>query len=109
MDLFVYGTLLDAETMERLTGQRFACEAAVLDDFERVAPPADYPFLRPRPGASVEGLMWLDVDAASLARLDEYEEEGRLYRRVEVTVRPTGRDGQVRRCFTYVGIPRPIA
>lgn len=100
-DLFVYGTLRDAELVLRLTGRRFATRPAVLEGYEKFDPRGGYPWIAPRPGAQVEGIVLCDVDDASLARLDAYEEEGRLYRREEVVVRH--RDGSPRRCHTYVG------
>ena len=98
--LFVYGTLMDDARLERVTGQRFARRAARLEGFERIAPARGYPYVVPRAGAHVEGHLIVDVDAASLRKLDAYEDEGRLYfrRPVEVVV------GLERvSCETYVG------
>jgi gamma-glutamylcyclotransferase (GGCT)/AIG2-like uncharacterized protein YtfP len=100
-DLFVYGTLMDEETVHQITGRRFAREVALLPDFERIEPPREYPVVRTRPGARVEGILLLDVDPISLARLDDYEEVGRLYLRQEVVVL-VGSD--TRRCSAYIGL-----
>lgn len=102
MDLFVYGTLRDGDLVHSLTGRRFASEAAVLPDFARIEPAGGYPYVLPRRGARVDGILLRDIDEPSLAALDEYEEEGRLYRRERVVVRRA--DGQTSSCFTYVGI-----
>ncbi len=98
--LFVYGTLMDDARLESVTGQRFARRAARLEGFERVAPARGYPYVVPRAGAHVDGHLIENVDAASLRRLDTYEDEGRLYLRrpVEVVV-----GGERVACETYVG------
>ncbi len=108
MHLFVYGTLRDLSLVRSLTGRAFASEPAVLPDFERVEPPGAYPFVVARLGHQVDGRLLCDLDAAALAALDAYEDEGRLYRREQVSVRLA--DGRMRECFTYVGLavaPRP--
>jgi gamma-glutamylcyclotransferase (GGCT)/AIG2-like uncharacterized protein YtfP len=84
--LFVYGTLTNPERVTALTGKPFARVDAVLRDFERVNSPLGYPFILPRPGAMVQGVLLRDVDLASLAQLDVYEAEGKLYRRQSVVV-----------------------
>ena len=100
IDLFVYGTLTDPERIIALTGKQFARVDATLSGFERVNSPLGYPFILPRPGASVRGVLLLDVDPVSLGRLDAYEAEGDLYRRQVVVVEVA--DGQVT-AMTYVG------
>ena len=87
--------------MRSLTGKRFAATPAVLHDFERIQPAGGYPYIVRRDGARVDGLLLRDIDAGSLARLDEYEDEGRLYRREQVIV--TVGQG-IHACFTYVGL-----
>lgn len=103
--LFVYGTLTDDRFVRELTGKRFAREPAVLDGYQRIKPDRGYPYIVVRPGASVEGWLLRGLDRASLARIDEYEGEGDLYRRAEVVVRTAGGE---RRCFVYVGVPERI-
>jgi gamma-glutamylcyclotransferase (GGCT)/AIG2-like uncharacterized protein YtfP len=99
--LFVYGTLRSRATVRALTGRQFRTHAARLDGWEKRQPPGGYPYVVPCPGASVDGLLLLDVDPGSLARLDAYEEEGRLYvrRPVEAVI------GVERvRCEVYAGV-----
>lgn len=98
--LFVYGTLMDEELVYALTRKRFPRCQAELPDFARVVPPDGYPYILPRTGARVQGLLLCGVDPASLAALDRYEDEGVLYhrRRVQVVVR-----GRFLPCETYVG------
>ena len=90
---------MDDARLESVTGQRFARRAARLEGFERVAPARGYPYVVPRAGARVDGHLIENVDAASLRRLDTYEDEGRLYfrRPVEVVV-----GGERVACETYV-------
>ena len=98
--LFIYGTLTDPERVTALTSTQFERVDATLSDFERVDSPLGYPFILPRPGASVRGVLLLDVDPASLGRLDAYEAEGDLYRRQVVVVEVADRQVSA---MTYVG------
>jgi gamma-glutamylaminecyclotransferase len=98
--LFVYGTLTDPQRVAALTGQQFERVDATLSGFERVNSPIGYPFILPRPGAVVRGVLLLEIDPASLARLDAYEAEGDLYRRQVVEVELVDRRVPA---MTYVG------
>jgi gamma-glutamylcyclotransferase (GGCT)/AIG2-like uncharacterized protein YtfP len=83
-NVFTYGTLLLAEVMEAVAGRRFASVPARLDGFERVrVRGAVYPGARAAE-ASIDGVLWLDVDEASLARLDRFE--GDTYERRHLVV-----------------------
>lgn len=98
--LFVYGTLTDPERVTALTGKQFMHVDATLSGFERVESPLGYPFILPRPGAVVRGVLLLDIDPVSLVHLDAYEAEGDLYRRQVVEVEVVG--GRLA-AMTYVG------
>lgn len=98
--LFVYGTLVDTGLLRRLTGRTFPSRPARLDGWDRVVPVRGYPFILERAGAHVDGLLLADIDPTSLARLDEYEDAGRLYDRVPIEVVTAG--GRVP-CETYAG------
>jgi len=91
---------MDDACLEGVTGRRFARRPAPLEGFERVTPPRGYPYIVPRIDGHVDGHLIEPVDAASLRKLDAYEEEGRLYvrRPVEVLV-----EGTPVACETYVG------
>jgi gamma-glutamylcyclotransferase (GGCT)/AIG2-like uncharacterized protein YtfP len=98
--LFVYGTLTDPERVTALTGKQFERVDATLSGFERVNSPLGYPFILPRAGAIVRGVLLLNIDLVSLVQLDAYEAEGDLYRRQVVVVEVA--DRQVA-AVTYVG------
>jgi gamma-glutamylcyclotransferase (GGCT)/AIG2-like uncharacterized protein YtfP len=98
--LFVYGTLMDPQRVEALTGKSFACVEAILVGFERITSDLGYPFIHPKPGAVVHGILLTDVDPISLRYLDTYEAEGDLYVRQAVDVRVAG---TAVRAMTYVG------
>ena len=100
IDLFVYGTLTDPERVIALTGKQFERVDATLSGFERVNSPLGYPFILPRPGARVCGVLLRNIDPVSLVRLDAYEAEGELYRRQVVAVEVADRHVPA---MTYVG------
>jgi gamma-glutamylcyclotransferase (GGCT)/AIG2-like uncharacterized protein YtfP len=100
IDLFVYGTLTDPERVSTLTGKQFERVDAMLSGFERVNSPLGYPFILPRPGAMVRGVLLLNIDLVSLVQLDTYEAEGDLYRRQIVMVEVGDRRVSA---MTYVG------
>ena len=98
--LFVYGTLADPERVTALTGKRFTRLDATLSGFERFESPLGYPFILPRPGAVVSGVLLHNIDPHSLVRFDAYEAEGDLYRRQIVEVEVAGTRLSA---MTYVG------
>ena len=98
--LFVYGTLTDPERVTALTGKQFERVDATLNGFERVNSPLGYPFILPRAGAIVRGVLLLNIDPVSLVQLDAYEAEGDLYRRQVVVVEVADRRVAA---VTYVG------
>jgi gamma-glutamylcyclotransferase (GGCT)/AIG2-like uncharacterized protein YtfP len=98
--LFVYGTLKDPERVRTLTGRQFERIDATLSGFERVNSPLGYPYILPKRGAIVHGVLLLNIDRASIVRLDAYEAEGDLYRRRIVVVEVADR---CMSAMTYVG------
>ncbi len=98
--LFVYGTLTDPERVTALTGKQFERVDATLSGFECVNSPLGYPFIRPKTGAVVQGVLLLNIDPVSLVTLDAYEDEGDLYRRQSVVVEVVDRRVAA---VTYVG------
>jgi len=100
VSLFVYGTLMDDTRVQAVVGRRLPRRSATLDGFERVEQKGSFPYVVPRDGASVTGVLLDEVDDGALARLDAYEDEGGLYvRREAVAVA----DGKRVPCQLYVG------
>jgi gamma-glutamylcyclotransferase (GGCT)/AIG2-like uncharacterized protein YtfP len=83
-----------------VTGHRFRRQPAVLEGYARITPPRSYPHIVRQAGSSVDGAVLFEIDAASLARLDRYEDEGHLYVRTPVEARC---GDQRIACDTYVG------
>ena len=85
--LFVYGTLTDAYVLNVITGEKPQAQEAVLEGYEKVSSLKSFPYVAPRAGASVEGLLVRGLSAKALAQIDQYEAEGELYVRRKATVR----------------------
>jgi gamma-glutamylcyclotransferase (GGCT)/AIG2-like uncharacterized protein YtfP len=72
--VFCYGTLQFSEVMEKVTGRRFPGIEAVLANFARYRiKNAVYPGVIAEDGATTEGILYFEVDADSLHRLDAFE------------------------------------
>lgn len=99
MDLFVYGSLLDDAVVVQVTGRRFPKRGAQLPGYRKHTPKGSYPYIVPDDDEIVEGFVLEEIDGRALQAFDEYEDEGRLYRRVEVTITVAGRP---QRAFVYV-------
>jgi gamma-glutamylcyclotransferase (GGCT)/AIG2-like uncharacterized protein YtfP len=83
--LFTYGSLMIASVMHAVTGQNFQRRKASLRDYARFKLKGEsYPGITYHKGAFTDGIIYLDVDALSLKRLDEFE--GEVYERVSVRV-----------------------
>lgn len=83
--LFTYGTLMCPEVLTAVAGATGAPRPARLSGYaRRRVRGAVWPGILPRPGASVEGVLWSGLGAAALARLDRYE--GAAFRREAVVV-----------------------
>jgi gamma-glutamylcyclotransferase (GGCT)/AIG2-like uncharacterized protein YtfP len=100
--VFTYGTLLFPEVMDAVAGRTFVQMRATLAGFTRVCVRgAVYPAAREEAGGRIAGLLYLEVDAASLGRLDRFE--GELYERRSVRV--ICDDGTSRAAEVYVVPP----
>ena len=103
MHVFTYGSLMVAAVMEAVTGHRFASRKATLHDYARFRlKNASYPGIVEMAGATTDGVLYLDVDAASIDRLDAFE--GVFYQRTCVEVYTP--QGERRPAETYVVVPR---
>ena len=87
VNLFVYGTLLSEEIRSSVLQRDFSTCEAELTGFKRIIPTRGYPYIIPDINERIRGLLLRDLDSLTMARLDEYEEEGILYHRRSVTVR----------------------
>lgn len=99
VDLFVYGSLLEDAVVVQVTGRRFPKRPAQLPGFRKHTPTDSYPYIVPDDDGMVDGFVLQRVDGDALRAFDEYEDEGRLYRRVEVTITVAGRP---QHAFVYV-------
>jgi gamma-glutamylcyclotransferase (GGCT)/AIG2-like uncharacterized protein YtfP len=85
MHFFAYGTLLIPDVMRRVTGRTLRATAATLRGYVALRVKGEvYPALVAFPDKLVEGILYFDLDAATLKRLDTFEGAG--YRRTTVTV-----------------------
>jgi gamma-glutamylcyclotransferase (GGCT)/AIG2-like uncharacterized protein YtfP len=94
--VFTYGTLTFPDVMQAVTGRAFASLPASLAGYACLAVRgAVYPGALARAGATIDGVLYLDVDDASLVRLDRFEGEIYVRRRVTVVTGGVERAAQV--------------
>src|SRR5690349_19590862 len=84
--IFTYGSLMFPEVWRRVVrgDYRFA-PAAVAGHARYEISGESYPAMLVQPGASVQGVLYFDVDAPDLERLDAFE--GTDYRRIALAAR----------------------
>ncbi|MDQ9171989.1 gamma-glutamylcyclotransferase family protein [Oxalobacteraceae bacterium R-40] len=98
-NVFTYGSLMFQAVWEQVVHRHYHSGKAVLEDHARYAiAGASYPGMVSQPGATVEGVLYLDVDTVDIARLDAFE--GNEYRRATVQVR--FEDGTCMEAHTYL-------
>src|SRR5262245_30774085 len=103
MHVFTYGTLTFPEVWQAVVGRMFETVAGTAPGFEvfRVRD-AVFPGIAAGAGVcSVPGVVYLDVDSASTARLDRFEDE--FYERRAIAIDCS--DGQRRMAEAYVVPP----
>jgi gamma-glutamylcyclotransferase (GGCT)/AIG2-like uncharacterized protein YtfP len=87
-NLFVYGSLADPRRLDDVLGYRFGGERlrAQLHGFFRARVDAyEYPFLMPREGGVVDGILIYGLDLRDMAVLDRYEDvDSGFYSRTRV-------------------------
>jgi gamma-glutamylcyclotransferase (GGCT)/AIG2-like uncharacterized protein YtfP len=100
MNLFAYGTLMFPEVWEQVVGRPFAAERATISGFavRRVVDDVYPVLIHADKNSGVDGLVFRNVDHATLARLDAYESD--FYQRLEVTA--TLSNGECLACQAYV-------
>lgn len=83
--LFVYGSLLFPELVEKLTGKRFNSVPAILQGYRRLAiKECDYPAIITEAASEVKGILLLNVDKESMRLLTFYEGRDYVESNVEV-------------------------
>lgn len=84
MNIFTYGSLMFPAVMKAVTAREFPARRARVKNYCRFkAKGESYPGLTPLEGAVTEGVLYVDVDALSVKRLDDFE--GELYQRTEIS------------------------
>lgn len=84
-NIFTYGSLMFPIVWEQVVRGRYRSDKAALNDHARYAiSAASYPGMVAQAGAAVEGILYREVDAADVARLDAFE--GTDYQRASVSV-----------------------
>ncbi len=98
-NIFTYGSLMFPEVWTRVVAGDYRSVRARLDGHARFeVRDQTYPGMVAQPGASVEGVLYLDVDDADLARLDHFE--GDDYLRASLALACD--DGVARGAQTYL-------
>lgn len=99
MHVFTYGSLMFPEVWRIVVGREFLTVEGEVDGFSifRVRD-APYPGIIANSGSVVRGLVYIDVDPASIARLDKFE--GDFYQRQTLLIECS--DGQRRAADAYV-------
>lgn len=106
MNIFAYGTLMDADIMRQVCGAEFYSRAARLDGYQRKKLRGEvYPGIVALGGSCVTGLVYFDISPTALHYLDQFE--GTEYQRTRVTA--VGEDGECIAAETYVLTPQAAA
>jgi len=91
-NVFTYGSLMYPSVWRRVVRGEYRSLRGEVRGYRRVrVAGASYPALiRAEPREVVAGVVYLDVSAADVARLDHFEAEGEAYSRVPVSVELRG-------------------
>jgi gamma-glutamylcyclotransferase (GGCT)/AIG2-like uncharacterized protein YtfP len=99
MNIFTYGSLMFPSVMKAVTGREFPSRKARVKNYVRFKVKGEsYPGLIPLEGTVTEGVLYFNVDALSVGRLDDFE--GEMYERMEVQA--DGLEGQSFSAHAYV-------
>ncbi len=86
MNIFTYGSLMVPSIFKSVSGDDYRSQPACLSDYGRFSLRHDsYPGIIEAQGYMTEGVIYFDVDEASVSELDEFE--GEYYRRTPVCVK----------------------
>jgi gamma-glutamylcyclotransferase (GGCT)/AIG2-like uncharacterized protein YtfP len=90
-NIFTYGSLMSEDIMTLVAGCAAPSEPATLHNFRRVKiRNEEYPAIFPQNGNTVSGVLYYNLSAKALERLDHFE--GEYYTRETITVQ-TASDG----------------
>ncbi|MDX2493742.1 MAG: gamma-glutamylcyclotransferase family protein [Desulfuromusa sp.] len=99
MNIFVYGTLMDQEIMGSVSGDQFKFQKAHLNNYVRKRVRGEvYPAIIGQNNSLVDGILYFDVSAEAVDRLDRFE--GSQYVRNEVLV--SCDNGELVQAQTYI-------
>lgn len=99
MNIFTYGSLMFPAVMKAVTGREFPSKKARVQNYVRFKVKGEsYPGLTPLESVLTEGVLYMDVDALSVRRIDDFE--GELYERREIAMEAL--DGESLTANTYV-------
>ncbi len=74
MNLFVYGTLMDKEIFQIVTGERSSADLAILHGYIRKQVIDEvYPAIAEQSGHEVAGILYYNLTETALNRLDRFE------------------------------------
>lgn len=100
MNIFAYGTLMDTDIMEQVSGCSGDGKSAVLEGYQRYGVRGEqYPGIIADNEGKVDGVLYSEVSPAAVRKLDLFE--GEMYSREEIRVRITG-DSQTVKAMAYV-------
>ncbi|HPN83870.1 MAG TPA: gamma-glutamylcyclotransferase [Victivallales bacterium] len=100
IDLFVYGILMVDSNLQMLLKRIPKSTQAELHNFMRLEPKWSFPFIVKYHGAVTHGKILKGITKDEIKTLDEFEDEGRLYKRQTVVARTANAR---QRCMAYVG------
>lgn len=100
MHVFTYGSLMFPEVWNIVVGREFRTVHGTLSGYSRFrVEDAVYPgIIAAADVCSVEGLIYLDVDAASVERLDRFE--GEFYDRLPLSINCADGEGRIADAYT---------
>jgi gamma-glutamylcyclotransferase (GGCT)/AIG2-like uncharacterized protein YtfP len=101
--VFTYGSLMFPRVWSRVVCGVYRSSKAVAEGHQRSMLRGEiYPAMVARAGQCVEGVVYLDVDAADLARLDAFE--GKDYRRSPLKLRLENGESLAAETYLYLRI-----
>lgn len=106
MNIFAYGTLMDADIMSHVSGVTGRGTNAVLEGYARYRVSGEqYPGIVPEGGGKVEGMVYFDISADQVRRLDIFE--GEMYSREKIKVKIVG-ENTTAEVMAYVVKPEHV-